>query len=151
MKGRPPVPREQKVRRGTLRKHRDPGPVAVPLPLELRPLGELPPHAQEAWDQVVPPLVEAGVVSFIDAPLLTELCSALGVARQARETVEAEGVFVTGAKGGLVTHPAWRVQRDATVLALRIAEQYGLSPSARARLGLSEMRRRSLYEELTGR
>ena len=44
--------------------------------------------------------------------------------------------------------PALRVERDAWQAFLRFAEQYALTPVARTRLGLAELHRRTLAEEL---
>ena len=48
---------------------------------------------------------------------------------------------------------AWdrEIERDAQAAFLRLAEQYGLTPLARTRLGLVALKRRSLQEELQER
>jgi len=62
--------------------------------------------------------------------------------------IAKEGMFTFGSRGQPREHPAVRIERDATVLYLRAAEQFGLTPVARTRLGLAELHRRSLHAEM---
>ena len=42
-----------------------------------------------------------------------------------------------------------KIEREAHGLYLKTAEQFGLTPMARTRLGLAELHRRSLHAEMT--
>jgi P27 family predicted phage terminase small subunit len=66
----------------------------------------------------------------------------------AGRTIAEDGMFTVGSRGQPKEHPAVRVERDATVLYSRMAEQFGLTPMARTRLGLAELHRRSLHAEM---
>jgi len=108
----------------------------------------LPAEARDVWDTIVPTLEKVGLLDGIDAVALEGLCVLVARARAARELVERDGIVAHTAKGVPVVHPAVRVERDAWQAFLRFAEQYALTPVARTRLGLAELQRRSLADEL---
>jgi hypothetical protein len=68
--------------------------------------------------------------------------------RQAQRVLAVDGHFVRGSVGQLRPHPALKIEGDATDRFLKLAEHYALTPIARTRLGLAELHRRSLAEEL---
>ena len=48
-------------------------------------------------------------------------------------------------------NPAVRIEREAAKALLHLAEHYGLTPVARVRLGLSELKRKGLQAELAAK
>jgi hypothetical protein len=64
--------------------------------------------------------------------------------------IATDGHFVRGSVGQLREHPAIRIEREATAMFLKIAEHYALTPVARTRLGLAELHRRTLAQEMGG-
>lgn len=133
MKGRVPKPVEQKMREG------NPGQRKLPAPLRLRVGGvlkpdDLPPAASELWDELVPILDNANVLNRVDAAALQALCIQWERAEQARRAIKTEGLFTLGSAGQLAEHPALQVERQAHQLMLRFAEQFGITPVARARI-----------------
>jgi hypothetical protein len=70
--------------------------------------------------------------------------------RYAARVLKEDGFFVRGSVGQIREHPALKIQGQASDRFLKIAEQYGLTPIARTRLGLAELHRRSLKQELEG-
>jgi P27 family predicted phage terminase small subunit len=142
MRGRKPKPPEQRAREGNA------GNRPLPAPLELsgkvenarRALEELPPPADlpraalELWNDVVPILGAAGVLNRVDRAALTALCIQWHRAEQARKALKAEGIFTTGSTGQIVEHPALGIERTAHQLFVRFAEQFGITPVARARI-----------------
>jgi P27 family predicted phage terminase small subunit len=153
MKGRKPKPVEQRIREGNPGHRPLPEPVLVsgrPDRGELaEPPAHLPDEAKEFWREHVSRLVEVGMVDRVDVPALEMMATQYALSRQAQRAIEEHGFFAEGSRGQMREHPAVRSQRDASTLFLRFAEQFGLTPSARARLGLAELHRRSLQAEMT--
>jgi P27 family predicted phage terminase small subunit len=133
VKGRPPKPVEQKIREG------NPGKRALPEPLKLnegklvKPSG-LPKAAAALWDELVPVLEVAGVSDRVDRAALTAMCHAWADSCAARKLIAKQGRFVPGSMGQLVEHPAVATARNSDAMFLRYAEQFGLTPAARARI-----------------
>ena len=154
MRGRPPKPLERHRRDGTYRRdrHGDGLPVLVGgRPFELEPPADLPPAALEVWRLVVPELVTVGLVDRVDVPALVVMCTAYARMVEAGELVAAHGLVVESTRGTAIVNPAAKVERDASLLFLRYAEQFGLTPSARARLGLAGLKARTLAQETMAR
>lgn len=152
MKGRKPKPAEQKALEGNPGHRPLPEPVLVggrPLPTEMiEPPAYLPDDAQEFWRDSVATLIEVGIIDRVDAPALEALATQYARMRQANRVVASEGHFARGSTGQLVQHPALKIEREATAMFMRLAEHYALTPIARVRLGMAELHRRSLAQEL---
>lgn len=147
MKGRRPDP--NRARRGTghtpVRSERDLAPVAS-LPAAPEPPDGLSEEAAAIWRRVVaecdPRLLRSG-----GDMLVAELCRAYAFAREASEHVARVGMIVRSGKGPVV-NPMFRVWRDSTSQAIRLAEQVGLTPAAHVRLGLQVLTGASLASQL---
>ena len=152
MQGRPPKPSEIRRREG------NPGhrPLPEVILISGRPaLGELdepPAHlskdARDFWSTTVARLIESGIVDRVDIPALEQLATQYARIRQAQRVIASDGHYIRGSVGQLRESPALKIEREATILFLRLAENFGLTPVARARLGLAEMSRRTLAAEL---
>ena len=68
--------------------------------------------------------------------------------QRARALIDEHGHLSVGDQGQPRPHPAVRIEQEAMRDYLRFAEEFGLTPVARTRLGLAELRRRSMDEEL---
>ena len=150
MRGRKPVPVEQRRLEGQDVSHR-PLPQAVlvggrPDALE-RPKG-LPREAWPFWEESVGQLVDAGIADKVDLPALTMLATIYARAIQARKAIAKDGILAFGSSGQVVEHPAVKIERNSIKLFLTAAEQYGIGPVARTRLGLADLNRRSMAAEL---
>ena len=113
-----------------------------------KPPAGLPLEAKRYWRKTVARLVEVGMIDLVDETGLKMLSTQYARWVGAGETIAKEGMFTVTAKGQPALHPAVREERDATILYLRAAEQFGLTPMARTRLGLAELHRRSLHMEM---
>jgi P27 family predicted phage terminase small subunit len=115
-------------------------------------LDEPPAHlskvAREFWSEAVHRLVECGIVDRVDTAALEQLCIQYARMRTAQAVIKKVGTFSVGSRGQLRTHPAVAQERDATLLYLRLAQEFGLTPLARGRLGLTALRGRSLQAEI---
>lgn len=152
MRGRKPTPIEQRIAEGNPHKKPIPEPVLVSGRPDLDEMAEPPAHlpdeAKEFWTTSVQRLVEVGIIDRVDAPVLEQLSVQYARIRQAQRVLTQDGHFVRGSVGQLREHPAIKIEREATGMFLKIAEHYALTPIARTRLGLAELHRRSLSQEL---
>jgi phage terminase small subunit len=70
-------------------------------------------------------------------------------ARCARpSTCRSKGHFTLCSVGQIREHPALKIEREASATFLRMAVEFGLTPSGRIRLGQAELTRRNLAHEL---
>jgi P27 family predicted phage terminase small subunit len=152
VRGRKPKPVEQRIVEGNPRKHAIPQPLLVagrPTAHELdEPPDHLPPEAKQFWLTSVTRLIEVGIIDRVDVPVLEQLAVQYARIRQAQRVLAQDGHYSRGAAGQLKEHPAMKIEQNATMMFLKIAEHYALTPIARTRLGLAELHRRSLASEL---
>lgn len=150
-RGPKPVPREVRVARGNPSGRPLPEPVRVAMLYEApKPPAKLPKAALAVWNAVVPPLIEVGIISQVDLPLVEAYCRFVARAREAEGLVEQEGLVIEG-KVSKVVHPAVRVARDSWAQASALAEKLGLDPTGRTRLGLAKLQGATLAQELQGK
>jgi P27 family predicted phage terminase small subunit len=129
-----------------------PHPVLVGGHPELEEFGEPPEHlpadAKRFWVQHVPWLTSAGLLDRVDVAALEMLATTYARFWQAKRVVESDGLFVEGSRGQAKISPAVRIEAESRDAFLRLAEQFGLSPLARIRLGLADLTRKSLQQDL---
>lgn len=86
------------------------------------------------WDQVVPALLEAGMVSQVDGPALEMAFRHFRAARAASDELERGSATVWDEKNGReMKNPAEVVFRSESLAFLEYAKQLGLTFGARAR------------------
>jgi P27 family predicted phage terminase small subunit len=115
------------------------------------PPEHLPADAKDYWRRDVQKLIDVGIVDRVDIGGLEALCIAYARATQAGRVVKSEGLLTQGSIGQLREHPAVRIERDAWNMYQRLAEQYGITPLGRTRLGLADLSRRSMAADLAER
>jgi P27 family predicted phage terminase small subunit len=111
----------------------------------------LPDAAGDLWDEAVEMLIEAGAAQLIDGAAIQQMCIAYAHAEEARQIISAEGMISVGYRGQPVEHPAVRIFERSSALFLRYAEQFGLTTLARTRLGLIDVKRRTLTTSIQDR
>jgi P27 family predicted phage terminase small subunit len=90
------------------------------------------------WEIAVPALHELNVLDIVDRPALEMAATAYERFHQARRVINVHGVLTRRQPSGeIIPHPAVRIEREAQATFLRFAEQFGLTASARARLGIA--------------
>jgi P27 family predicted phage terminase small subunit len=97
-------------------------------------------EASECYDRMTNELKIMGLLHAADVDSIEIYCETFGVWRRAQRAV-ARGVLVnrgTEDRPNWVTNPAWRIARDAAGLLKQLAEQFGLTPAARARIEVPE-------------
>lgn len=75
------------------------------------------------------------------------LCVSYERFTQAREALDKYGLVLRGTRG-IVMNPLIRVEKDSAATYLRFAEQLGLTPAARLRLGLMQIAGQSMLASL---
>lgn len=135
MTGRKPKPLETRRREG------NPGhrPLTQPVLVggrvtPMQPRG-LTPTQVVAWRTIVADLEASGILDHADAGLIEAAAVFWGRARQARATVNREGLIAKSVRG-YTAHPLLAVERESWGQFRMLAEQLGLGPVARARLSL---------------
>jgi len=93
-------------------------------------------YAREEWGRVVASLSGMGILSADDRALIVAYCEAWSDFRLASEVLR--GGFMAEGKNGPVKHPMVGVKAEASGRLLRLAQQFGLSPSARSRISMGE-------------
>jgi P27 family predicted phage terminase small subunit len=144
-RGRPRKPIEQALREGNPGKRQLPEPVRLRGGDPIKPPG-LPDAASELWDEIVPALASAGVVDRVDTASLTALCLEWARAEEARQLIDEDGVLGVGSTGQLAAHPALAIERSAHLVFLKFAQEYGLTPAARARIAAAMAGAREVLE-----
>jgi len=91
----------------------------------------LSPEARRVWRRLAPDLHRRGVLSWWDVELFAFFCDLVDQAGRARELL-GPGLLLPGRRDGVVTNPAWRIYRDAIGELRGLAQEFGLTPSARS-------------------
>ena len=94
--------------------------------------GEL--AAWRAWEYLVPELVDVYGVGKGDYLVVEELCRWYGVASDAQEMLEVEGLTVLSPQGACQTHPAVRIASKAWDHVDRCRQRLGLDPISRRKV-----------------
>jgi len=110
------------------------------------------PDAIEFWQsEPVVALFEHGVITVADVPSLIAMCQHWGDLCQARRVLDEQGRYVHGSNGQMQVHPASRLADRASEQFLRYASEFGMTPTARTRVGLMDAARRNLSQDLSDR
>lgn len=94
---------------------------------------EIDPELSAAWDQIVPDLDRAGLVSIADAAAVEMCLRHFVMARQAYRQVGGDVMVEDPAHGGVKKHPAEAVFRAESAMFLKFAQQLGMTFVSRAR------------------
>ena len=145
---------------------------------EFRPEVEIPdfpswiwPEAKKEWKRIATELERYGLISKLDRAALVLYCQAwakmvwaeraltraMKVAEEAREAAERDGREYTGgdglmvktANGNFTYSHHWVVGKHAASEVKRYLDLFGLSPSARSHVTVSDNRQGSLFQEGT--
>ena len=150
MKGRPRDPTRARRKTGNR-----------PLPGELRVVrveaaevvpdwpppapADLPEGARKVWEALIGDLPHIARTADLEA--FRMLCLASHRARRAGERIDQLGELVRGERGPMV-NPLTKLERDATLTFIRLAEQLGLTTAARLRLGVVAAQGATLQQQL---
>ncbi|MBO9612535.1 MAG: phage terminase small subunit P27 family [Dyadobacter sp.] len=142
--GRPRKPTAQKKLEGTARKDRANTNEIMPSTIEHPPSAPkyLSAAAKKEWKMACTELIKMGILANTDLALLSAYCNEMGSYIEACDVIRKEGMIMTFERGDGGTysqqHPAVGIKNAALSNALKIANQFGFTPAARARIEAPE-------------
>jgi P27 family predicted phage terminase small subunit len=104
----------------------------VPREGKLVPPSDLADDVREVWLSRLVELEAMNLAFPSDIDCWHAFCEAVVIHAKACRVLAQSPILVKGLNGGLVKNPALAVQEHAAVSLLRFAQQFGLTPSARA-------------------
>ena len=117
---------------GTARADRTPKrDVAQRLLTPPKPPSHMSPRARAEWRRIAPAVVGLGTLTTADLRAFEMLAQTLATATEAMETLEASGLSVPTADGGLKPHPCVRIMETARAQAKTLLSDFGLTPRGR--------------------
>jgi P27 family predicted phage terminase small subunit len=139
MRGRKPTPTSLKKLRGNPGKRsvngHEPRPVvrAPPCPRELSPV------AKKEWRRLARQLAVMKLVTELDRAILATYCQAYALWAEAVSALRKYGTMVKSPSGFPMQSPYVAVANKQAELMIRIAAEFGLTPSSRSRLAVSPL------------
>lgn len=146
--GRKPVPTPLRALRGNPSKRPMPDALEVEAKLPHAP-SHLSEEAKREWRRLGKLLLEVGLVSAFDRGLLAAWCSAWADVVEAELALRDEGPILRG-ENGPYFNPWASVREKAYARMLKIAPEFGLSPSARTRLTPPAPKAKDEFTEFEG-
>lgn len=123
-----------------------------PKPAEGKP--KAPAHlskgAKAHWARTMKVMWPTGVITLAESDLLSTYCEAVARWLEAKTEIRAKGMLLVSAHGGPIRNPLLKVLDDAERTMLRCQSELGMTPSARARLSVSNQVGDALDQFLNG-
>ena len=91
--------------------------------------------AKGVWREIAPNLSKAKLLTHVDVELLAQGCVAIANFRTAHAKAEGDQMISSGEKGNYV-NPWLVVQSMSFKQAMKVFEQFGMSPAARTRIAI---------------
>ncbi len=137
MRGRKPTPTTLRVLRGN--PGRRPMSTDEPMPtpqVDLTPPDWLDEEAHREWARVAPILQRLGVLTEIDLDALAAYCQTWSTWKAATQKIRQFGMVVKSTKDGdlPIISPYVKIAHNALTQLRTLAAEFGLTPSARARV-----------------
>ena len=118
-------------------------PGAPPMPARLL----VEPAAVEKWNELVPLLLQLGTLTVADGEALATLCEVYAAAQACLLELRATGPVMRTDLGGIKPNPAGPLYRGLVSLQASLMNEFGLTPTSRARLGGKEEKPADEVEE----
>jgi P27 family predicted phage terminase small subunit len=101
---------------------------------------------------LAPDLEDKGVLKSWDIELFSAFCESAALYRHCLDQLGTADLTVPGSLKNQVVNPLWRIAKDAADVMLRIGARFGLTPSDRAGIDMSDTKPQSKYgpERLLG-
>ena len=119
-------PGKRPINRGELR------PTSAPTCPD--PPGFVTGYAADEWRRVAPELHRNGLLTVLDETIFAVYCVTYGRWRLAEEMLAAEDLVAAGSTRNKVVNPILRIAVEAARDVIRYGNEFGLTPSARARV-----------------
>jgi P27 family predicted phage terminase small subunit len=140
MRGRKKKPSDQKKAAGTYRKDRNFADELTFESLDQKPEAPkfLKEYGKQEWDRIVPQLWSRGILSETDFSIITAYCLEMELYYRDRKLVDGGAEYTMDDKGRVIIHPAVKAGNQHLINALKIASEYGLTPSSRTRISVGK-------------
>ncbi len=89
---------------------------------------------RRAWEHLTPKLVAMGVLTKVDGNALARYCAMWASWRSLTTFIEQHGTTYTVDQGDVKPYPQVKQSQNLADQLLRLEQQFGLTPSARARM-----------------
>lgn len=112
--------------------------------VRLHDIPPIPPHlgqyAAKLWADITNDMLAAKMLYAVDLAMLEAYCEAMGTYREMMDKCKADGFVVKGKSGSGVDmqHPSVHIALKFLEKAMKLATEFGLTPSARMRIGTGE-------------
>lgn len=152
MRGRKPTPsRLHELRGDPGKRHRSRD--GEPRPNVLEKVGPVPSHlndlAKAEYRRIMKEQVGLRMITPSDRASMAAYCSAYATYIESDERLKTEPWTTTTARGGSRPNPLFKIRDDALKLMNKFASEFGLTPSARARVkGASAPNQTDLFDIL---
>jgi len=94
--------------------------------------------ARKFWKAHGPTLEAMGLLTEVDGAAFTMLTIHYQIAWEASQILKDEGLETVDENGATRKHPMLQVLRDNSAMLLRYSREFGLTPSARSRIAVSD-------------
>lgn len=134
-RGRKPKPTRLRELQGNPGKRRLPQGEPVPAgDMPPMPRGLLWDEAQRLWRKNAGALNEVGLLTTVDGPAFALMCQHYAIAVEAATRIRADGMMLVDENSQQRKHPLLSVWSSNSTLFKSYAVEFGMTPSARARL-----------------
>jgi len=156
MRGRPKLTAEEKTKRGTIKKSREKQIASVELEptflvSDLEPPKKLGTHATLVWRKTIPELKKNGLLAVIDVDLLVAYCCEMGRYNYSVQVMEKRPPVYKSKTGHEQVDPWFTVAQKSIDMALKIGQNFGITPAARSKVGGAASKPKSVSDMLKGK
>jgi len=105
--------------------------------------------SRRIWNQEVTPLIGLGILTQIDLTQFAAYCESAETYIEAHQKVRKMGMMIVQKRGKtsvMTRNPYIKIRRDAKAEMLRYAQEFGLTPSARSRISITEGGKKDDFE-----
>jgi P27 family predicted phage terminase small subunit len=132
--GRPPIPTKLKILKGETRPGQLNKNEATLPPKRPDPPPDMSDEAMKIWNNLVPQLDRMGILTTIDQTILGFLCQEIARARRFSKLFDDSAPLIKDDRGKMRKNPMSQLVRDSILVVARLSYEFGLTPSARAKL-----------------
>lgn len=158
MRGRKPTPNHLKLITGNPGRRPVAADFAPPLAEFPSPPGHLNDDAKAEWQRIGRELYALGLLTGIDTSCLAAYCHSFAIWKQALEALKlmakgdpiTKGLMICTTNGNAIQNPLVGTANKAASDMVRYAAEFGMSPSARARVTAGIATPKNKFADLTG-
>lgn len=104
--------------------------------------------ARREWHRISGELYVAGLLTVVDRAMLAAYCQAYSRWFEAERQLAKTSLVIETDKGNLMAHPLVGIANRSMVLMLKFAIEFGMTPSARARVKAEPLKPETSLVEL---